>query len=58
MTKEVDIGEAFGKRVVAITWAGDNMCVLKLEGDIKLLFYAKDGKMVMESIVGDLTNLE
>ena len=54
---EVDIGEAFGKRIRGMSWPGDDMCVVKLEGDIKLLFYVKDGKLVMETITNDdLTN--
>ena len=53
---EVDEGEVFGKAIRAITWAGEEMCVLKLEGGIKVLFYVKDGKLVMEAIMNDLTN--
>jgi hypothetical protein len=48
-TMEVDIGEVFGKKITSITWAGDDMCVIRLEG-MKLLVYIKDGKLLLEAI--------
>jgi len=53
---EVDVGEVFGKAITAITWAGDDMCVVKLQGGLKLIFYVKDSKLVMEAILNSLTN--
>lgn len=55
---EVDIGKAFGKKINAMTWSGDNMCVLRLEGDLKLLFYIdEEVKLSVEAVVNeDLTN--
>ena len=48
-TTEVDVGEVFGKKITSITWAGDDMCVIRLEG-MKLLVYIKDGKLLLEAI--------
>jgi hypothetical protein len=55
---ELDIAEVFGKTIKTITWAGDDMCVFKLNG-MKLLAYVKDGKLILDAVSDDhLTKFE
>lgn len=50
---EIEWDEIFGKRLRAIGWVGQDMCVLRFEGDIKVLFYVKDNRLNVEPIKGD-----
>ena len=50
---EIEWEQVFGKRLRSIGWVGEDMCVFKFEGDIKVLFYVKDGRLNVEPITND-----
>ena len=55
---EVDWADAFGKKLRAMSWCGDNEVVLRFEGGIKLYFYVKDNRLMVEALVDESLTIE